>query len=87
MIMFSCLLILLEILCITALILPMIHNDNCRCSNEVPSWDVLKCLTVLELSVIVFAGAVYNFSLALIVTLLYTPVVMLISPSASRFVL
>ncbi|KAK3878503.1 hypothetical protein Pcinc_016848 [Petrolisthes cinctipes] len=48
------------------------------------SWEVVKTVAVLELAVLVFAGAVYNFSLALIITLTFTPVALMASPSHSR---
>lgn len=46
----------------------------------------MKIFAVLELGILVFAGAVYNFSLALIVTVAYTPVALMTSPSKSRSV-
>lgn len=48
------------------------------------SWEVLKIFAVLELGVLLFAGAVYNFSLALLIAVIYTPTALMASPSASR---
>uniref|UniRef100_A0A2P2HZ56 GPI-anchor transamidase component GPAA1 n=1 Tax=Hirondellea gigas TaxID=1518452 RepID=A0A2P2HZ56_9CRUS len=69
---------------LVSLRLPGIITRNRLSSGGQCSWEVLKCIAVLELSVLVFAGAVHNFSLALIVTVVYTPVVLLVAPSASR---
>lgn len=46
----------------------------------------MKIFAVLELGVLLFAGAVYNFSLALIMTVIYTPISLIISPSKNRWV-
>ncbi|RXG56057.1 Glycosylphosphatidylinositol anchor attachment 1 protein [Armadillidium vulgare] len=40
--------------------LPLLVNRATSLSQN--SWEILKCLVVLELSVVVFAGFVYNFS-------------------------
>ncbi|KAF2352581.1 GPI transamidase component Gaa1 [Trinorchestia longiramus] len=48
------------------------------------NWQVVKCAVQLELAVLVFAGALLNFSLALVVTAVYAPVVIAVSPSTRR---
>lgn len=68
--------------CLTLLTLPYFLN---RCMGlQVCSWEIVKIFAVLELGVLLFAGAVYNFSLALIITIFFTPVAFITSPSKSR---
>lgn len=69
--------------CASLLVLPYYISKNLGLQNR--SWEIVKIYAVLELGILVFAGAVYNFSLALIVTVAYTPVALLTSPSISRW--
>jgi len=48
------------------------------------NWRLLKCITLLEISILSSAMALSNFSLAYIVTLFMAPVSMLIKPSKSK---
>lgn len=68
--------------CISLLMLPSCVNRYTNLQER--SWEIVKIFAVLELGVLLFAGAVYNFSLALIMTVIYTPVSLVITPSKSR---
>ena len=48
------------------------------------NWKLLKCITLLEISVLSSAMALSNFSLAYIVTLFMAPVSMLVKPSKTK---
>jgi len=48
------------------------------------NWRLLKCITLLEISVLSSAMALSNFSLAYIVTLFMAPVSMLVKPSNTK---
>lgn len=65
------------------LLLP--HYIQMKKGNIIQSWHVLKCVTLLELGTLVFAMAFLNFSLAFIITVIYTPICTGISPSHTRF--
>lgn len=47
------------------------------------NWKVLKCLTMLELAAFAFTTSLGNFSLAYLVTLVYVPFALLVSPSGA----
>ncbi|XP_042219524.1 glycosylphosphatidylinositol anchor attachment 1 protein-like [Homarus americanus] len=68
--------------CLTLLVLPSCINRYMGLQER--SWEIVKIFAVLELGVLLFAGAVYNFSLALIITIAFTPVALITSPSKSR---
>ncbi|XP_066963017.1 glycosylphosphatidylinositol anchor attachment 1 protein isoform X3 [Macrobrachium rosenbergii] len=65
--------------CISLLAFPYYLGRQMGLTNQ--SWEIVKIFALLELGVILFASAVYNFSLALIITIAYTPVALLSSPS------
>uniref|UniRef100_T1J4Z4 Glycosylphosphatidylinositol anchor attachment 1 protein n=1 Tax=Strigamia maritima TaxID=126957 RepID=T1J4Z4_STRMM len=54
-------------------------------SNKSQSWKVLKCITLLQLGLLTLSIAFINFSLAFIITVIYAPICIGISPSQSRF--
>ncbi|XP_063870072.1 glycosylphosphatidylinositol anchor attachment 1 protein-like [Scylla paramamosain] len=68
--------------CCVALLLVAV--GAARSMKEAGIWEVLKICVLLELGVLLFAGAVYNFSLALLVAVIYTPTALLASPSTAR---
>ena len=47
------------------------------------NWRVLKCITLLELSILAFTMALSNFSLAFFTTLIYVPLALVSAPSKS----
>ncbi|XP_068203128.1 glycosylphosphatidylinositol anchor attachment 1 protein [Palaemon carinicauda] len=65
--------------CISLFAFPYYFGRQMGLTNQ--SWEIVKIFALLELGVILFASAVYNFSLALIITVAYTPIALLSSPS------
>jgi glycosylphosphatidylinositol transamidase len=53
-----------------------------RGSTFGPSWKLFKCAALLEIAVLAFSMSLCNFSLAYIVTMIYAPVAMLVTPSS-----
>ncbi len=47
------------------------------------NWQVLKCLLLIELSVLAFTIALCNYSLAMFMTVIYAPVALLSGPAGS----
>ena len=47
-------------------------------------WKLVKCVGLLEISALVFSMSLCNFSLAYIITLIYVPICLMVSPSASK---
>ncbi|CAL4128148.1 unnamed protein product, partial [Meganyctiphanes norvegica] len=76
--------IYIGVVAFSAALLMMPNITSKRHGYRGGSWEVLKCFSVLELAVVLFAGAVYNFSLALVITVIYTPIVLITSASARR---
>jgi len=71
----------LAALSLCQLALPALFN---RAALPPPCSSLLTSLTALLLSVLAFASAVLNFPLALLLTLLYAPVVVFLTPTKSR---
>ncbi|KAK7067683.1 Glycosylphosphatidylinositol anchor attachment 1 protein [Halocaridina rubra] len=67
--------------CMSILVLPRYFSQT---GLKKQSWELVKIFALLELGVLLFASAVYNFSLALIITVAYTPLALMASPSPRR---
>lgn len=62
------------------------HFIYMKRNNIIYNWQVLKCVALLELGTLIFAVAFVNFSLAFIMTLIYAPICVGISPSYTRLI-